>query len=181
MSFWNLSDNSSAKTHETTFESANGDGFAPIPDGTVLNAVIDEAKWQTPRDRSEEFISLRWTVVDHPSYKNRKIFQKLWAGEDLDPAVDDKEKAKKKRDKALRMLGVINANCGGKLPDRRPSSDDLTLYLTNKKMSIKLQVWEIGDNSGNWISAVSEATNVVVTASPAPKKRQSGSEDEVPF
>jgi hypothetical protein len=180
MSFWTLSDNSSAKTDETTFEATSGDGFAPIPDGTVLNAMIDEAKWQTVRDGAAQFISLRWTVVDHPKFKNRKIFQKLWAGEDRDPNATDRDKADKKRDKALRMLGVINANCGGKLPNGMPTSDDLTLYLTNKKMSIKLQVWEIGDASGNWISAVAAASNAI-SADPAPKKRAVVSDEEVPF
>lgn len=163
--------------------------MSPIPADSSLLAMIDEAKWQWNRDNTAQHISLRWSVVEPETYKNRKIFQKLWVS-DLDPSVQDDNKAQKKRDKALQMLAAIDANCGGKLSkkDAMPNSDDLTLALTNRLMVIKVQVWEIksldgSTNSGNWISAVAARTKGVevkeAAAKPAP--RVSVLDGEVPF
>jgi len=163
MGFWDLSDGESAATGEKEYEQETGN-LDPIPDGSTVMALIDEAKWSETRDRDAEFISLRWSVMDPAEYANRKVFQKLWVTDD-DPNAKDAEKAAKKRDKAKKMLAAIDANCGGKLapkakPTGRPfSDDDLALALTNRPMVIRCQIWEMkgsdgSANSGNWISAV---------------------------
>ena len=155
MGFWDLSDGETANTGEKEYEQETGN-LDPIPDGSSVMAIIDEAKWQETRDRDAEFISLRWSVMEPAEYANRKVFQKLWVTDD-DPNAKDADKAAKKRDKAKRMLAAIDANAGGKLSKvpRRPSDDDLALALTNRPMIIKCMVWEMGDNKGNWIAAVS--------------------------
>ena len=163
MSFWDLSDGETAATGEKEYEQATGN-LDPIPDGSSVMAIIDEAKWSETRDRDAEFISLRWSVMEPAEFANRKIFQKLWVTDD-DPNTSDAAKMEKKRDKAKRMLAAIDANCGGKLAKKaaRPTDDDLALALTNKPMVIKCMVWEMKGtdgtmNSGNWIAAVASRT-----------------------
>lgn len=161
MSFWDLTDGGSATDTGTDFEIPSGN-LEPIPDGSSVLAMIDEAKWDETRDRDAQFISLRWTVLSPDEYKNRKIFQKLWVTDD-DPNAKDAGKAAKKRDKARRMLAAIDANAGGKLTRKpgTPTDDDLTSCLTNKPMIVKAMEWSMPDRErhgefirGNWISAV---------------------------
>jgi len=196
MSFWDLSDGESAANGEKEYEQATGN-LDPIPDGSSVMAIIDEAKWQETRDRDAEFISLRWSVMEPAEYANRKIFQKLWVTDD-DPNTKDAGKMEKKRDKAKRMLAAIDANCGGKLARKaaRPTDDDLALALTNRAMVIKCMVWEMKGtdgtmNSGNWIAAVSpKSKGVSVTAAKAKHVEKASTiaaafgddlDDDVPF
>lgn len=179
MSFWDLSDGETAATGEKEYEQATGN-LDPIPDGSSVMAIIDEAKWSETRDRDAEFISLRWSVMEPAEFANRKIFQKLWVTDD-DPNTSDAAKMEKKRDKAKRMLAAIDANCGGKLAKKaaRPTDDDLALALTNKPMVIKCMVWEMKGtdgtmNSGNWIAAVAPRTKGIdVKAAKAPAAKSS--------
>lgn len=174
MSFWDLDDGTSAATGEKEYEAPTGN-FDPIPDGSNVLAVIDEAKWYTTRDGDAEYTSLRWVVQEPEAYANRKIFQKLWVTDD-DPNAKDADKAKAKRDKAKRMLAAIDANAGGKLAKtpRKPTDDDLALALQNKPMVIKCMVWEFETNgqknSGNWIAAVFPKSKGVTDAPAATKK-----------
>jgi hypothetical protein len=157
--FWDLSDGKSAAADKATEFDAGGGNMEPIPDGSSVLAMIDEAKWAT-KDGAEH-ISLRWTVIQPDQFKNRKVFQKLWVTDD-DPGAKDADKAAKKRDKARRMLAAIDANAGGKLTSRpgKPSDEDMTMHLTNKPMVIKVMIWEVDDRQtgekiqGNWVAAV---------------------------
>jgi len=86
------------------------------------------------------------------------------------------------------MLAAIDANAGGKLSKvpRRPSDDDLALALTNRPMIIKCMVWEMGDNSGNWIAAVSPKSKGVSVADAKPMAKKPApvpdvDDDDVPF
>ena len=174
MSFWDLSDGESAATGEKEYEQETGN-LDPIPDGSSVMAVIDEAKWNYTRDENAEHISLRWSVSEPEQYRNRKVFQKLWVTDD-DPNTKDAAKMDKKRDKAKKMLAAIDANCGGKLAKnaRRPTDDDLALALTNRPMVIKCMVWEMGDNTGNWIAAVSpRSKGIDVKEAKAPARKAS--------
>lgn len=186
MGFWDLSDGESANTGEKEYEQETGN-LSPIPDGSSVLALIDEAKWNETRDEQAEHISLRWSVIEPAEYANRKVFQKLWVTDD-DPNVKDAAKMEKKRDKAKRMLAAIDANAGGKLSKvpRRPSDDDLALALTNRPMIIKCMVWEMGDNSGNWIAAVSPKAKGVSVADAKPMAKKPApvpdvDDDDVPF
>ena len=196
MSFWDLSDGETAVTGEKEYEQATGN-LDPIPDGSSVMAIIDEAKWSETRDRDAEFISLRWSVMEPAEFANRKIFQKLWVTDD-DPNTSDPAKMEKKRDKAKRMLAAIDANCGGKLAKKaaRPTDDDLALALTNKPMVIKCMVWEMKSsdgtmNSGNWIAAVSpKSKGVSMTEAKSPTKNVAPAnkggfgddlDDDIPF
>ena len=195
MSFWDLSDGETAATGEKEYEQATGN-LEPIPDGSSVLAIIDEAKWNETQNENAEYISLRWSVTGPEEYMNRKVFQKLWVTDD-DPNTKDAGKMEKKRDKAKRMLAAIDANCGGKLARKaaRPNDDDLALALTNKPMVIKCMVWEMEGsdgtmNSGNWIAAVSpksKGVDVKAAKAPAPKPSSPASsfgddlDDDIPF
>lgn len=187
MSFWQLSDGETAATGEKEYEQPSGN-LEPIPDGSSVLALIDEAKWNETRDEHAEHISLRWSVMEPAEYANRKIFQKLWVTDD-DPNTKDAAKMEKKRDKAKRMLAAIDANAGGKLARKaaRPTDDDLALALTNKPMVIKCMVWEMGDNSGNWISMVApKSKGIDVKAAKVPAAKAASSfgddvDDDIPF
>lgn len=148
MSFWSTSDNKQIEK-AGTFESGGGD-IEPIPAKTQVLAAPDEAKWD--EYQGDEYISLRWNILQPKEYANRKIFQKVRVC-DSDP---------KKSDKAKRMLAAIDTNAGGKLlaSGERPTDESLTRCLVNKPMVLMLQVWEIEKDDGttakgNWISAVS--------------------------
>ena len=143
MSFWQKQDGSAVET-STTFESGGGE-ITPIPNNTALIAAIEEAKWADYQ--GESYINLKWRVMRPSEFANRVIFQKLHV---FDP---------KKGDKAKQMLMAIDANCGGKLArlNDAPEDHDLMTALIGKPMAAKVQVWEINDKSGNWISAVSPA------------------------
>jgi hypothetical protein len=193
MSFWDLGDGSSAADNpDKEYEIPGGGDMTPIPGGSSVLALIDEAKWD---DRNEaEYINLRWSIMAPDEYKNRKVFQKLWVTDD-DPNAKDADKAAKKRDKAKRMLAAIDANAGGKLGKKgeMPTDDSLTMCLTNKPMIISLQVWSMPDREqpgekieGNWVSAVApKSKGVDVKAAPAPKPKAAPPardlDDEIPF
>jgi hypothetical protein len=196
MSFWDLSDGESAVTNEREYEQPTGN-LQPIPDGSTVLAIIDEAKWDETREERAEFVSLRWSVLEPVDYANRKIYQKLWVTDD-DPRTSDAVKMGKKRDKAKKMLAAVDANSGGKLARnaRKPTDDDLTLALTNKPMAIKCMVWELDSGQiGNWIAGVfPKSKGVNVTDAPPPAKQPaktrqeaqsrgalSDLEDDVPF
>jgi len=171
-SFWQTSDNDDATKTDGSFESGGGN-FDPIPEGSSVLAMPDEAKWDTPRDRSEEFISIRWSVIAPEEYRNRKIFQKIWV-EDHNPQAKDETAAIRQIDKGKRMLAAIDANAGGKLARsaKRPTDQDLAVALISKQMVIKLGVWKMTndrgeENSGNWVMAVNSKATGKVEAKPA--------------
>jgi hypothetical protein len=176
MSFWGLSDGGDAATSKTTDFEIGGGNMEPIPDGSNVLAMVDEAKWET-KDGAE-YISLRWTVAAPDAYRNRKVFQKLFVTDD-DPGLGDPDKAAKKRDKARRMLAAIDTNAGGLLTAKpgKPTADDLSVALAGKPMVIKVMLWEIEDRNtgekirGNWVSAVADKSKSVSIgqAKPAPQ------------
>jgi hypothetical protein len=195
MSFWDLSDGGSAADTGTEYEIPSGN-LDPIPDGSSVLAMIDEAKWD--EKNNAQYISLRWSVLSPDEYKNRKIFQKLWVTDD-DPMAKDADKAAKKRDKARRMLAAVDSNAGGKLSrtGSAPTDNDLTACLCNKPMIIKCMIWSMDDREkpgekieGNWIAAVAPKAKGIDVKPPRPKPAASASQmptnqgamdDEIPF
>lgn len=160
MSFWDLDAGGTAQDQGTDMEIGTGN-FEPIPEGTQCLAIIDEAKWDQDQG-GNEFISLRWSVLQPEAYANRKIFQKLWVT-DLDPRAKSDAKAMAKRDKALKTLAAIDKNCGGRLTKVAdiPSDEDLQAGLMNVPVVIKLGIWEMPDEQnpgrfidGNWVMMV---------------------------
>lgn len=156
MSFWAMSDGAQANTNTTVFEQETGS--EPIPNNTTVTAFLDEVKWDKFYQSEDQYINLRWRVMAPAAYNNRVIFQKLDVfGKDArakDPI--------KKSDNAKRMLGAIDANCGGGLGRLAgaPTDQDLQANLLNKAMNIKVMLWEMKNdstgetNKGNWIAAV---------------------------
>lgn len=155
MSFFTLSDGNSA-TSDGNMDMGGG-SFDPIPADTNVLAAITETKIDSYE--GERYINNAWTVLAPAEHKGRKVFQKL--------RVYDADANKK--DKAIRMLAAIDANCGGKLvaSGKEPTDQLLTQCLLNKPMVCNLQVWEINDKKGNWISKVSPR-NANGAAKPAP-------------
>jgi len=170
MGFWTTSDDQNATDTGKSFE-VGGGNMEPIPASTQLRAMIDDAKWDERND--EEYINLRWTVLEPEAYKNRKVFQKV-------RVLDSDEK---KADKAKRMLAAIDANCGGKLAksDDMPQDMDLQSALCNTPMLIQVQVWEMEGSdgiyrTGNWVNQVGNNEK--------PKPEPTGSDDtddDIPF
>jgi len=165
MSFFKMSDGTAPSTNGTA--EMGGGNLPPIPAGTQLKAMIVEAKWDDGGQYNNRHIKLRWDVVDG-EYKKRVVFQK----------VQVCETDANKRDKAIRMLAAIDANCGGKIMqlNAEPTDMDLMSNLCNKPMVIKVEVWEMegqdGETrSGNWVSAVSSG-KPQAPAQPAPQQPQ---------
>ena len=143
MSFFKMSDGTAPTTNGTA--EMGGGNLPPIPAGTQLKAMIVEAKWDDGGQYNNRHIKLRWDVVDG-EYKKRVVFQK----------VQVCETDANKRDKAIRMLAAIDANCGGKIMqlNAEPTDMDLMSNLCNKPMVIKVEVWEMfEDANGNKIKA----------------------------
>lgn len=160
MSFWTTSSGETATENvkaEGTYE-APGTNSDPLPDNSSVLAFIEKAEWKTGRDEdgSPEFLNLQWRVEAPESVAKRVVFQKLWLT-DPDPNAKDAAAAAAKRDKALAMLAKIDAIAGGKLAKiaGKPTNDQLALALSTKTAVLKLGVWEIGGNSGNWVKAIS--------------------------
>jgi hypothetical protein len=184
--FWGLSDGDTAKA--TTEFDAGGGSIEPIPDGTQVLAMVDEAKWG--EKDGAEFISLRWTTLKPDQYKNRKFFQKLWVLGN-NPNQGDATKAKKQGDKAKQMLAAIDTNAGGKLLESGGKPDDMALQsgLIGKPMVVRLGVWEMTGSdgsamSGNWVQQVAAKGSADVdtaTSKPAPKAPAGQVDDEIPF
>ena len=179
MSFFTQS-NGQAVQSDGNFESGGGN-LAPIPDGTQVLAVVDEAKWDSYQ--GDEYVNLRWSIAKPQEYANRKIFQKIKV-KDSDPV---------KRDKALAMLAAIDTNAGGKLQSagREPNGQELAGALMNRPMVLKLGVWELDDKSksGNWVQKVaprptSAKAEPKPEPKPAPKPAPAASgfdDDDIPF
>src|SRR5690625_2648700 len=193
MSFWNVAGEDLNKT-QGSFEQEGGD-IKPIPDGTQVLALIDEAKWDAFQE-GDDYISLRWSIMAPNEYKNRKVFQKLWVLGN-NPNQSDAEKRKAQGVKAKKMLAAIDHNAGGKLlaTGEAPTDDSMARSITNKPMVLKLKVWEMeiqGEKkSGNWIAAVSPRNEGAKKAEeagakePAPQVQQPALEEEgdeeIPF
>ena len=179
MSFWNLSDNNPVEK-TGSFESGGGD-IEPIPAKTQVLFAPDEAKFDSYD--GEEYISIRWNILQPKEYSNRKIFQKIRVF-DRDP---------KKADKAKRMLAAIDINAGGKLlaSGEAPNEESLTRCLVNKPMLGLLQVWELttedgSKKKGNWVSAVSPRNNGGPAKAPevktqAPAQTNNDFDDDIGF
>jgi len=132
------------ETIETTGSFESSAGFDPLPDGTQVVAVVDDAGWDSYED-GPIYINLKWEIIDG-EYKGRKIYQKVRVND------DDAKKAEKNQ----RMFLAIAKNAGGGLLKigREPTDQELCGHLTNKPMALRLGVWEINGKSGNWVQAV---------------------------
>ncbi|WVH13952.1 hypothetical protein CASP1_00029 [Alcaligenes phage CASP1] len=172
MSFFQLSDGTNAAQNATgEFESGGGD-IAPIPKNTNVLASCDEAK--VSEYQGDRYVDLRWVVLQPEEYKNRKVFQKI--------RVWDADS--EKRDKAIRMLVAIDANCGGKLAASGQEPNDINLQqaVLNRPMVLNLQVWEMNDKKGNWVSKVSPRKNQQQQQQPAPVQQAPVDLDQdIPF
>lgn len=177
MSFWATSDGSSAQKTEGKFEMGGGD-LAPIPDGTSVLAIAEEAKNDEYQDN--QYIKVKWRISKPAEYANRVIFQK----------VQVYEKDAGKADKAKRMLAAIASNAGGGLftsmeqRNETMPSDMSLAQLCNRPMVLKMGVWELDDKSksGNWVQAVApaKAGTAAPVAAPAPPA-SSINLDDIPF
>jgi len=184
MSFWTTSAGTTATENvkaEGTYEAAaSGE---PLPDNSSVLAFIEKAEWKRGReeDGAPEYLQIQWRVTAPEEVVRRVVFQKLWVT-DADPSAKD---ATAKRDKALAMLAKIDAIAGGKLAKiaGKPDNDQLALALLNKEAVIKIGVWEIGGNSGNWVKAISpkgHELSVPEGAVTKPKADYIG-DDDIPF
>jgi hypothetical protein len=141
------------------FDMGGGD-FDPIPNNTLVKAMIENAEWSSYE--GSDYINIKWSVLGG-DYNNRKLFQKIRVQDD-DP---------KKAEKALRMLAAIDANAGGKLVASGLEPDDfaLTSCLCNKAMMLQLATWAMNGKEGNWVKSVSASSgNKAPTPAPAATK-----------
>lgn len=177
MSFFKLSDGSDAKADGSM---DMGGSIEPIPNNTNVLAAITETK--IDEYQGDRYINNTWTVLKPDEYKNRKVFQKVH--------VFSSDSAK--RDKAIKMLAAIDANCGGKLvkSGKEPTDQLLAQSLLNRPMVCNLQVWKITEDrdgnkldepkSGNWVSKVSPRKAAAEEAKPEAKAPDLDS-DDIPF
>lgn len=171
MSFFKKSDGTDAAEKATGTVEAGGNSV--IPDNTTCLAMITECAWYTDTTRGDTYISATWTMAKPAEYANRKVFHKI-------RVLDDDSK---KRDKALDMIAAIDKNAGGKLAANgtEPTNADF-IHLMNKPMLVKVNVWEMNDRTGNWISKVSprSETAPVPVQQPSPLADIAGI-DDIPF
>ena len=179
VNFWDLDDGTNAAvTAQDEYEVPSGN-LEPIPDGSSVLAMVDEAKWDTREMQGEppaRHIQLRWTVLQPEAYKNRKIFHKLWVTDD-DPNAKDADAAKKKRNRAKKMLASIDKNTGSNLARNleMPTDETMGQHLCNKPLVIKVMEWSMPDRDnpgekirGNWVAAVAPATKEISVAPAKP-------------
>lgn len=195
MSFWTDENGEDITNTGDEYEIPSGD-LDPIPNGSSVLAMIDEAKWDKRGEGMDEakFVSIRWSVVAPDEYKNRKIFQKLWVTDD-DPNAEDAEKAAKKRTRQRKMLVAIDANSGRGLPkDRAPTDEEMAINLCGKPMIIKCMEYDFPSREnpnerivGNWISKVAPASKGVDVKPPKDRAQTQAApgsaamDDKIPF
>jgi len=165
MSFWGLSDGDNAKATGAEFDGGGGN-LDPIPEGTTVLAMPDDVKWAEDRN-SNEYLSIRWTVLKPEQYQGRKVFHKLWVSDEK-PGHKEPEKY---RDKQIKMFAAIDTNAGGKLlkKEGKPTDDEMAIALVNKQMTLRLGVWAMkaddgSEMTGNWIQAIGDKTKPVSAA-----------------
>lgn len=190
MSFFTTSTGENLAQNQTGSFAVGGDDFAPIPKGTRVLAIVDEAKIEEYNGRRN--IKIKWDIAQPKEYKGRKVFQKVHCY-DTDP---------EKRDKALRMLAAIDANAGGKLAaaNAEPTDQSLSSALCAKMMVLKLGVWTIKEDdnkqplpesewkSGNFVQEVSKhnpqgktAAQPVVQPAPVAPAMPALDDETIPF
>lgn len=167
MSFFTLS--TGQKAAPTTEFDSNVE-LAPIPDGTIVTAVIENAEISAWED--DQYINLRWRVAQPQEFNNRVVFQKIrvWDG---NPS---------KRDRAIQMLVAIDQNCGGHLLASGQEPTDQSLQtLVSRPLRLKLGVWELDDKSrsGNWVVSVGPASAQAVAQAATPPPVMA--DDDIPF
>lgn len=181
---WGLSTGENAADTGTEYEVPGGGNMEPLPEGSKVLAMVEDAEWKEDADHNE-YLNLKWSVVRPDEARNRKIFQKLWI-KDFDPRERDEAKAEKKRDRARRLFAAIDANAGGKLAKKGgiPDADTIMVALANKLMVLRLGLWEMEDRqnpgqvmSGNWIQAVGPKTGEIglTEAKPRAQSARAGS------
>ena len=179
-----------AKT--TSIELAGGGNIRPMPVGTRVKGVIEEAKFAT-NDRDGTFIEVKWTIAEPEIFAGRRVFQKIhvFAHKAPCPPNTDKEdflkKAKKKRDGALRMFAVVDINCGDKHISKKspPTDESLQGAWLGKMMALELDVWEIDSErvegkmvkidkadrpTGNWVKKVAPKSEYIAQDAEVLKK-----------
>lgn len=175
MSFWqNYAQQAQQNQNAGSVEVGGGD-LTPIPAGSKLIAIVEEAKFDTAKvfgtEIEHDILSLKWKVIDGP-YKNRVIFQKVHCLPGSNP---------EKTDNGMQMLLAVDHNAGGKITAKassgqEPTEMDFATQLTNKPMIIRVDVWETEDKSksGNWINGVFSrgSTNPTTEAEAASAKQQ---------
>lgn len=128
-----------------TFE---GQSYELIPKGTQCLAYVEDSQVESQDTESgiDQFIELKWRILKPESVANRVIYQKIriWDSDG------------KKQNRAWMMLAAIDQNAGGIIGAQSSEPDDALLAraLINKPMLIKLDVWDIGGKTGNWVCAV---------------------------
>lgn len=180
MSFFEKQDTKGAGSFEL-----GGGSLQPIPDGTRVLAICEEAKNETYDFKT--YIKLKWRISQPEQHANRVIFQKLQVYDDAKSAAHRK------------MLAAIATNAGGKLFSAMEAagedspSDQSLQHLCNRPMVLLLGVWELEDKSksGNWVKAVSprkdgaQAAAPIKPATAKPAKPAPASvaddDDDVPF
>lgn len=162
-------------TGVTDYEIGGGT-LEPIPDGTRVLAVCEEAR--NVLYNGDSYISLKWRVSRPEEYNNRVIFQKL--------RVFDIGKAEKHK----RMLAAIATNAGGGLftgmaarKESEPSDESLATII-NRPMVLQMGVWEMDGKSGNWVQAVAArkgATTPPPPTPPTPPPAADVDDEDIPF
>lgn len=172
MNFWEVEGQKIESNGTIEVEGGSSNGL-PIPAGTQVRVVIDEAVWKTT-EKEGTFINVKHKVIAPEVYKGRVIFQKIHVRiHEFKSAPNwcrlDEAGINKKRAAALRMLAAIDANAGGKLmaTPSAPTDDKLSTCLCGKQMALTLDTWEITTDQngqqipnavdyarGNWVKKV---------------------------
>ena len=159
-------------TEPVTGSMEMGGSLEPIPNNTQVLAYIEDAK--IDEYEGVEKVKITWLVLQPEEYKGRKVFQNV-------KVFNEKPEVAAK---AKKMLAAIDFNAGGKLMASGQAPDDMNLMsaLSMKQMVLKLAVWDMNDNKGNWVTSVGAKGSTVPQAAPSPVAAPTaGSDDEVPF
>lgn len=151
MSFFDTSTPATGEMELTT-------AMEPIPKDTQVLAYIEDAK--IDEYEGVEKVKITWVVLQPEEFKNRKVFQNVKVFDDK-PDVAKKHRA---------MLAAIDFNAGGKLAATGQAPNDMNLMssLSMKQMVLKLAVWDMNGNTGNWVNSVGAKGSTVPQAAPAP-------------
>ena len=118
-----------------------------VPGGTKAVAVIEEVKWDEYEGNRK--VKVRWKLASG-GFAKRVIFQ------NIEIFAKDRKTGERDEKKAFRAANVLRRMfmlTGAPIPDSEPTDADFA-QMVGKMAGISIEIWEMDNKSGNWISEI---------------------------
>ena len=167
----NLDQYYSEVTQGYEFENSNSNSNTPLPEGEY-NAYIEKVECKEWQD--EKYLNATWNITG-PKYIGRKVFHKIKIN-NAKPETATRHR---------KILVAIDTLTGGVMRTKlqtNPNMEDVSNFISfnSKPLNIKVAIWEVNGNEGNWIQGVKPFApmQAQTTASPIVSNNN---DNDIPF